>query len=96
MGGLVDLAFSDLLGIDTESEDDETKEEVKDSKASDGEQVKFSPRIEALIKSAFRDGIITNKEKEVIVRRAVAEGEDRDEFEMLLDSRIAEEGIKEE
>ena len=60
------------------------------------EQVKFSPRIEALIKSAFHDGVITQKEKEVILRRAVAEGEDRDEFEMLLDSRIVEMGIKEE
>ena len=52
--------------------------------------------MEALIKSAFRDGILTKKEKEIIIKRAVAEGEDADEFEMLLDSRIADEGIKEE
>lgn len=99
--------YSDLIdGPDDEEEEEvvETKKQdnpTKDSnnikkKSTDEDTIKFSPRVEALIKSAFRDGVITKKEKEIIIKRAVAEGEDADEFEMLLDSRIADEGIKEE
>ena len=69
---------------------------TKKAQSADEEQIKFSPRIEALIKSAFRDGVLTKKEKEIIIKRAVAEGEDADEFELLLSSRIADDGIKEE
>ena len=90
--------YSMVVGPEIE---DDPKEEVcqaKDnsSQSETDEQIRFSPRVEALIKSAFRDGILTKKEKEIIIKRAVAEGEDADEFEMLLDSRIADEGIKEE
>ena len=90
--------------VEDEKEDENTVEEVKstsdstgdNAQKSDEENIKFAPRVEALIKSAFRDGVLTKKEKEIIIKRAVAEGEDADEFEMLLDSRIADEGIKEE
>lgn len=99
--------YSDLIdGPDEEEKEDvvETKKKGNPSKKSrnkknnktDEDTISFSPRVEALIKSAFRDGILTKKEKEIIIKRAVAEGEDADEFEMLLDSRIADEGIKEE
>ncbi len=85
---------------DVDSNDDEPYEtEIEKERTVDpnkDEQIKFSPRIEALIKSAFHDGVITQKEKDIILKRAVVEGEDRDEFEMLLNLRIAEEGIEEE
>ena len=78
---------------ETTASDNTTTEKAQ---SADEEQIKFSPRIEALIKSAFRDGVLTKKEKEIIIKRAVAEGEDADEFELLLSSRIADDGIKEE
>ena len=85
---------------DADFDDEEPYETEKVNERTIGsnadEQIQFSPRVEALIKSAFRDGVITKKEREIIIKRAVAEGEDADEFEMLLDSRIAEAGIKEE
>lgn len=57
-------------------------------------QVKFSDRLEAIIEAALQDGVLTQKEKEVILRRAEKEGEDIDEFEMLFDARLAQLGIK--
>ena len=57
-------------------------------------QVIFSDRLEAMIDAALQDGVLTQKEKEVILRRAEKEGEDLDEFEMLFDARLAQLGIK--
>lgn len=50
----------------------------------------FSARLEALISSALQDGVLTDKERETIKKRAEAEGEDWDEVEMLLDARLEE------
>ena len=50
----------------------------------------FSPRMEALINSALRDGVLTDQEKAVLKKRAEKEGEDWDEVEMIIDSRLAE------
>lgn len=50
----------------------------------------FSPRMEALINSALRDGVLTDQEKAVLKRRAEKEGEDWDEVEMIINSRLAE------
>lgn len=99
--------YSELIdGPEIENEKEEEKTEVQESPSNDSstnnaqtaieDSITFSPRVEALIKSAFRDGIITKKEREIIIKRAIAEGEDADEFGMLLDTRIAEAGIKEE
>lgn len=99
--------YSELIvGPDRGNEKEEEKTEAQESPSNSSnkadtqtaieDSITFSPRVEALIKSAFRDGVITKKEREIIIKRAVAEGEDADEFEMLLDSRIAEAGIKEE
>ncbi len=104
MGGCPEAFFYELIeGPETEEREEEHKQEDpsnnstrNDISTAEEEQIKFSPRIEALIKSAFRDGILTKKEKEIIIKRAVSEGEDADEFELLLSSRIADEGIKEE
>ena len=48
----------------------------------------FSPRMEALINSALRDGVLTDQEKAVLKKRAEKEGEDWDEVEMIINSRL--------
>ena len=64
---------------------------VAEEKTSQGV---FSERLEAMIEAALQDGVLTQKEKEVIFRRAEKEGEDLDEFETLFDARLAQLGIK--
>lgn len=64
---------------------------VAEEKTSQGV---FSERLEAMIEAAMQDGVLTQKEKEVIFRRAEKEGEDLDEFEILFDARLAQLGIK--
>ena len=54
----------------------------------------FSERLEAMIEAALQDGVLTQKEQEVIFRRAEKEGEDLDEFKILFNARIAQLGIK--
>ena len=54
----------------------------------------FSARLESIIEAALQDGVLTQKEREVILRRAEKEGEDLDEFELLFDARLAQLGIK--
>ena len=68
--------------------DSSSKTETKTSKGL------FSDRLEAMIEAALQDGVLTQKEKEVILRRAEKEGEDLDEFEILFDARLAQLGIK--
>jgi len=46
------------------------------------------PEIENLIEMAFADGIVTEKERAIILRKAEALGEDIDEVEMTLDARL--------
>lgn len=50
----------------------------------------FSARLEALISSALQDGVLTDQEKAILKKRAEKEGEDWDEVEMILNSRLAE------
>lgn len=50
----------------------------------------YSERIEQLIKAALADGVLTEKEKQILLRRAQEEGIDLDEFGMVLDARITE------
>ena len=50
----------------------------------------FSARLEMLIKSALQDGILTEQERAIILRRAEKEGEDPDEVEMIIEARLAE------
>ena len=64
---------------------------VAEEKTSQGV---FSERLEAMIEAALQDGVLTQKEKEVIFRRAEKEGEDLDEFEILFDARLAQLGIR--
>jgi hypothetical protein len=50
----------------------------------------YNEKIEKLIEAALLDGKITPKEKEVLFKRAEAEGIDLDEFEIVLESRLFE------
>ncbi|MFD1628662.1 hypothetical protein [Pseudopedobacter beijingensis] len=48
----------------------------------------YSSQLEKLIEIAITDGELTEKEKQVLFKRAEAEGIDLDEFEMVLEARI--------
>ena len=50
----------------------------------------YSEGIEKLIKFALVDGKVSDKERKILVRKAVESGIDKDEFEMVLDARIYE------
>ena len=50
----------------------------------------YSDKMEALINAALADGELTEKEKQILFRKAEAEGIDLDEFEMVLDARLFE------
>lgn len=50
----------------------------------------YNEKIESLIAAALADGILTDKERQILIRRAVAEGIEADEFEMVLDARLIE------
>lgn len=49
----------------------------------------YNEKIEELINAALTDGILTEKEKLVLYKQAEKEGIDLDEFEMVLNSRLA-------
>jgi hypothetical protein len=50
----------------------------------------YDERIENLIELALVDGMLTEKEREVLLRKAAEQGIDKDEFEMVLDARLYE------
>ena len=50
----------------------------------------YDERIESFMKLALVDGVLTEKEREVLIRKAVEAGIDQDEFEMVLDARLFE------
>ena len=50
----------------------------------------YSEKIEGLIDAALADGVLTEKEKQILFKKAQAEGIDLDEFEMVLDARLVE------
>lgn len=48
----------------------------------------YNPQLEELIDAALADGELTEKEKQVLFKKAQAYGIDLDEFEMVLDARL--------
>ena len=50
----------------------------------------YNPMIEKLINIALADGELTEKEKQVLFKKAEAAGIDLDEFEMVLEARLFE------
>lgn len=50
----------------------------------------LTPELEQLINYALEDGVLTDKERSVLMRKAQAAGADLDEFEMILDAKLQE------
>ena len=48
----------------------------------------YNQQLEELIDAALADGVLTEKEKQVLFKKAQAQGVDLDEFEMVLDARL--------
>lgn len=49
----------------------------------------YNEKLEALITAALADGVLTDKEKDLLFKKAEAMGVDRDEFDLVLDGRLA-------
>lgn len=49
----------------------------------------YNEKLEQLIDAALTDGELTEKEKQILFKKAMVMGIDLDEFEMVLDSRLA-------
>ena len=49
----------------------------------------LSDELKSLIDALLADGVITDKEREVLRKRAIAEGEDPDEVEILIEGQLA-------
>lgn len=50
----------------------------------------LTPELEKLIELALEDGVVTEKERSVLMRKAKEAGADLDEFEMILDAKICQ------
>lgn len=50
----------------------------------------YNEQIEGLISAALADGVLTEKEKQILFKKAQSQGIDLDEFEMVLDARLVE------
>ena len=48
----------------------------------------YSEELESLIEIALADGELTEKERQILLKRAQSEGVDSDEFEMVLAARL--------
>ncbi len=54
------------------------------------ELLMYNEQMEALISAALADGVLTEKEKQILFKKAESMGIDLDEFEMVLDARLVE------
>lgn len=83
-----------IVEEETEELEDETKdiqdetEEIPTIQKSPGNL--FSDGLEELINSVAESDELTDKKKEIVLRRAVKEGENPDEVEMVLEARFYE------
>ena len=77
---------------DNESAEEEVAPEIKPASQAEltGEGGLFSARLEAMISAALQDGVLTDKERELLKKRVEKEGEDWDEVEMIIEARLAE------
>lgn len=50
----------------------------------------LTPELEQLIQYALEDGVLTDKERAVLMKKAEAVGADLDEFEMILEAKLHE------
>ncbi len=56
----------------------------------------YNPELEDLIDAALTDGVLTEKEKQILFKKARLMGVDLDEFEMVLDARLVKKKKDEE
>lgn len=79
--------------VDEAKPEEETKAEAKEEIEQKEEPIEngglFSARLEGMITAALQDGVLTDKERELLKRRAEKEGEDWDEVEMIIEARLA-------
>lgn len=80
----------DLLGVTRSNQPVETAPIRSQAPAAPAptSDVLYNPQIEKLIDMALADGELTEREKQVLFKRAQAEGIDLDEFEMVLDAKL--------
>ena len=80
--------------VDEAKPEEETKAEAKEEIVQKEEPIEngglFSARLEAMISAALQDGVLTDKERELLKRRVEKDGEDWDEVEMIIEARLAE------
>lgn len=50
----------------------------------------YNEQMEELISAALADGVLTEKERQILFKKAQSMGIDLDEFEMVLDARLVE------
>ena len=50
----------------------------------------YNEQLEKLIQAALADGVLTDKERAILLKRAKSFGIDEDEFEMVLESRLSQ------
>ena len=74
------------LGKDAAPKDTAKAEKPEEPKATTPVTIDLDKLIEAVI----ADGVITDKERSVIIKKATAAGYDADEVEILLDGKLAE------
>lgn len=83
------------VDIEVEEDEDDNEEESQSESIAKPQIVKspgnlFSDGLEELINSVAENDELTDKMKEIVLRRAVMEGEDPDEVEMVLEARFYE------
>ena len=54
----------------------------------------YNEQLEKLIEMALMDGELTEKEKQILFKKAETFGVDLDEFEMVLDAKVVEQQKK--
>ncbi len=81
----VDHSFSGTQNQQSFEENDEP-----DQKQAGESSNLYNSQLEKLIDLALADGELTEKEKQVLFKKAEAMGVDLDEFEMVLDARLYE------
>ena len=83
------------VDIEVEEDEDDNEEESQSESIAKPQIVKspgnlFSDGLEDLINSVAENDELTDKMKEIVLRRAVMEGENPDEVEMVLEARFYE------
>lgn len=78
--------IKDVLQQDTAEEQKNLQAQMK--QATESLSGLYNPQLEKLIDIAFADGVLTEKEKQILFKKAQAMGIDLDEFEMVLDAKL--------